>query len=85
MKIKKIKNILSFKVFHPSQWAHGGRPTFKPEILNPPTWRENQINNAKIDRDYENSVKAKSLEKLVKPIKNASWVDKYDNDSKVTN
>ena len=46
MKIKKIKNILSFKVFHPSQWAHGGRPTFKPEILNPPTWRENQINNA---------------------------------------
>tara|TARA_B110000285_G_scaffold33760_1_gene35566 strand:- start:967 stop:1128 length:162 start_codon:yes stop_codon:yes gene_type:complete len=52
---------------------------FRPEIFNPPTWIEKQINYAKIDREYESSVKAEA------PIENVSWVDKYNSDFEVTN
>ena len=52
---------------------------FRPEIFNPPTWIEKQINYAKIDREYESSVKAEAS------MENVSWVDKYDNDFKGTN
>jgi|TARA_R110000823_G_scaffold193776_1_gene325195 hypothetical protein len=58
---------------------------FRPELLNPPTWIEKQMNDAKIEREYESSLKAKDLEKLVKPEENVSWVDKYDNDFEATN
>jgi len=43
------------------------------------------MNDAKIEREYESSLKAKDLEKLVKPEENVSWVDKYDNDFEATN
>jgi len=75
----KIKKILKFKIFHPTQWAVREKSTFRPEILNPPTWREKQINNAKIDREYESLVKAEG------PVENVSWVDKYNNDFKTNN
>tara|TARA_R110002111_G_scaffold254223_1_gene319782 strand:+ start:322 stop:483 length:162 start_codon:yes stop_codon:yes gene_type:complete len=52
---------------------------FRPEIFNPPTWIEKQINYAKIDREYESSVKAEA------PTENVSWVDKYNSDFEVTN
>ena len=75
-------------IFHPTQWFFSKalckllarrRPMFRPEIFNPPTWIEKQINYAKIDREYESSVKAEA------PIENVSWVDKYNNDFEVTN
>ncbi len=44
------------------------------KILNPPTWRERQIQNKAIDREYEENIVA--LEKT------ASWADKYDKDFK---
>jgi len=81
----KIKKILKFKMFHPTQWATCKKPTFRPEVLNPPTWRENQINNAKIDREYENSVKAEAEEEAEEEVKNESWADKYDGDFKRMN
>jgi hypothetical protein len=68
--------ILKSKIFHPTQWVVRKKSTFRPEILNPPTWREKQINNAKIDREYESLVKAEG------PVEIESWVDKYN---KVTN
>jgi len=68
--------ILKSKIFHPTQWVVRKKSTFRPEILNPPTWREKQINNAKIDREYESFVKAEG------PVEIESWVDKYN---KVTN
>ena len=76
----KIKKILKFKMFHPSQWVASKEPSFPPELLNPPTWIEKQMNDAKIEREYESSLKAKDLEKLVKPEENKSWADKYDKD-----
>lgn len=42
------------------------------EILNPPSWRERQIQNQAIDKRYEDSLMAK------KP----HWSDKYDKDFK---
>jgi len=82
----KIKKILKFKMFHPSQWVASKEPSFPPELLNPPTWIEKQMNDAKIEREYENSVKAEelaeeSVEELAEElVKNKSWADKYDKD-----
>ena len=39
-------------------------------ILNPPSWRERQIQNQAIDKRYEESLMAKK----------AHWSDKYDKD-----
>jgi hypothetical protein len=72
-------------IFRPTQWFMRKKPMFRPELLNPPTWIEKQMNDAKIEREYESSLKAKDLEKLVKPEENVSWVDKYDNDFEATN
>tara|TARA_R110001599_G_scaffold98782_1_gene253733 strand:+ start:162 stop:383 length:222 start_codon:yes stop_codon:yes gene_type:complete len=71
--------IPKYKIFHPAQWFMRKKPMFRPEILNPPTWIEKKVNDAKIERDYESSVKAEA------PTENVSWVDKYDNDFKGTN
>ena len=75
----KIKKILKFKIFCPSEWVAIKEPFFPPELFSPPTWIEKQINYAKIDREYESSVKAEA------PIENVSWVDKYNSDFEVTN
>ena len=43
-------------------------------ILNPPSWRERQVQNQKIEEDFEKNLKAKKKE--------AHWSDKYDKDFK---
>ena len=43
-------------------------------ILNPPSWRERQVQNQKIEEDFEKNLKAKRKE--------AHWSDKYDKDFK---
>jgi hypothetical protein len=43
-------------------------------ILNPPSWRERQVQNQKIEEDFEKNLKAKGKE--------AHWSDKYDKDFK---
>ena len=43
-------------------------------ILNPPSWRERQVQNQKIEEDFERNLKAKNKE--------AHWSDKYDKDFK---
>jgi predicted HAD superfamily Cof-like phosphohydrolase len=44
------------------------------KILNPPSWRERQVQNQKIEEDFEKNLKAKGKE--------AHWSDKYDKDFK---
>ena len=44
------------------------------KILNPPSWRERQVQNQKIEEDFEKNLKAKKKE--------AHWSDKYDKDFK---
>ena len=43
-------------------------------ILNPPSWRERQVQNQKIEEDFEKNLKAKNKE--------IHWSDKYDKDFK---
>ena len=43
-------------------------------ILNPPSWRERQVQNQKIEEDFEKNLKAKNKE--------THWSDKYDKDFK---
>jgi len=44
------------------------------KILNPPSWRERQVQNQKIEEDFERNLKAKNKE--------THWSDKYDKDFK---
>ena len=71
-----IKKLLGFKMFHPAHWFVNREPTIDPQVLNPPSWRERKIQNEMIDRQYEESVKAKSDDQA------PSWADKYDKDFK---
>lgn len=52
----------------------GGQSLDVDTILNPPSWRERQVQNQKIEEDFEKNLKAKSKE--------AHWSDKYDKDFK---
>ena len=53
----------------------GGRSDLDiDKILNPPSWRERQVQNQKIEEDFEKNLKAKKKE--------AHWSDKYDKDFK---
>ena len=53
----------------------GGRSDLDiDKILNPPSWRERQVQNQKIEEDFEKNLKAKGKE--------AHWSDKYDKDFK---
>jgi len=53
----------------------GGRSDLDiDKILNPPSWRERQVQNQKIEEDFEKNIKAKKKE--------AHWSDKYDKDFK---
>ena len=53
----------------------GGRSDLDiDKILNPPSWRERQVQNQKIEEDFEKNLKAKRKE--------AHWSDKYDKDFK---
>lgn len=45
------------------------KQTFSPSVLNPPTWRERQIQNQLIEKQYEEFVKAQA--------DIAHWSDKY--------
>jgi hypothetical protein len=63
-------------MFHPAQWFVEREHKIDPDIINPPSWRERKIQNEMIDRQYEESVKAKSNDQ------DSSWADKYDQDFK---
>jgi len=53
----------------------GGRSDLDiDKILNPPSWRERQVQNQKIEEDFGKNLKAKGKE--------AHWSDKYDKDFK---
>jgi len=71
-----LKSILNFRMFHPAQWFVEREHKIDPDIINPPSWRERKIQNEMIDRQYEESVKAKSNDQ------DSSWADKYDQDFK---
>lgn len=73
--MKIFKSILNFRMFHPAQWFVERKTRIDPEVLNPPSWRERQVKNKMIDRQYEESVRAKEG-------KENSWADKYDKDFK---
>jgi len=45
------------------------KQTLNASVLNPPTWRERQIQNQLIEKQYEESVKAQA--------DIAHWSDKY--------
>ncbi len=61
-------------MFHPAEWFVEREHKIDPDIINPPSWRERKIQNEMIDRQYEESIKAKGDEK------ESSWADKYDKD-----
>jgi len=61
-------------MFHPAEWFVERERRIDPQVLNPPSWRERKVQNEMIDREYENSVRAKADEK------ENSWADKYDKD-----
>ena len=65
-------------MFHPAQWFVEREREIDSQILNPPSWVERKIQNEMIDRQYEQSVRAKADDK------EPSWVDKYDQDFKNT-
>ena len=48
------------------------KQTLDPSVVNPPNWRERQIQNQKIDEDFKENLKAKGKE--------AHWSDRYDKD-----
>jgi hypothetical protein len=72
--MKMLKRIFSFKMFHPAQWFVERDPEIDPQVLNPPSWRERKVQNEMIDRQYEDSVRAKADDQ------DPSWADKYDQD-----
>ena len=63
-----IKKILQFRMFHPAEWFVNRESTIDPQVLNPPSWRERKIQNEMIDRQYEESVKAKSNDQLAEMV-----------------
>ena len=71
-----LKRIFNFKMFHPAEWFVEREPKIDPEVLNPPSWRERKVQNEMIDRQYEDSVRAKADDQ------DPSWADKYDQDFK---
>jgi hypothetical protein len=73
---KKIFKFIDEKMFHPAQWFVEREHKIDPNVINPPSWRERKIQNEMIDRQYEESIKAKGDEK------EPSWADKYDKDFK---
>ena len=74
--MKMLKRIFNFKMFHPAEWFVEREPKIDPEVLNPPSWRERKVQNEMIDRQYEDSVRAKADDQ------DPSWADKYDQDFK---
>ena len=71
-----LKRIFNFKMFHPAEWFVKREPRIDPQVLNPPSWRERKVQNEMIDRQYEETVRAKSDDQ------DPSWADKYDQDFK---
>lgn len=69
-----FKKLLNFRMFHPAEWFVERERRIDPQVLDPPSWRERKVQNELIDREYENSVRAKADEK------ENSWADKYDKD-----
>lgn len=69
--MKMLKSILNFKMFHPAEWFVERDSEIDPKVLDPPSWRERQIQNQTIDKQYEASVMAKANKQ------NSSWTDKY--------
>ena len=74
--MKILKGIFNFKMFHPAQWFVERESRIDPQVLNPPSWRERKVQNEMIDRQYEETVKAKLDDQ------DPSWADKYDEDFK---
>ena len=74
--MKILKSIFNFKMFHPAQWFVERESRIYPQVLNPPSWRERKVQNEMIDRQYEETVRAKSDDQ------DPSWADKYDQDFK---
>ena len=72
--MKMLKRIFNFKMFHPAEWFVEREPKIDPQVLNPPSWRERKVQNEMIDRQYEDSVRAKADDQ------DPSWADKYDQD-----
>ena len=68
--MKIFKSILNFRMFHPAQWFVERKTRIDPEVLNPPSWRERQIQNQIIDKEYEEVLRAKE----------SHWSDRYDKD-----
>ena len=63
-------------MFHPAQWFVERESRIDPQVLNPTSGRERKVKNEMIDRQYEETVRAKSDDQ------DPSWADKYDQDFK---
>ena len=74
--MKMLKRIFNFKMFHPAEWFVERESKIDPQVLNPPSWRERKVQNEMIDRQYEETVRAKADDQ------DPSWSDKYDQDFK---
>ena len=71
-----LKRIFNFKMFHPAEWFVERESKIDPQVLNPPSWRERKVQNEMIDRQYEETVRAKPDDQ------DPSCADKYDQDFK---
>ena len=58
-------------MFHPAQWFVERDSKIDPKVLDPPSWRERQVQNQMIDKQYEESFRAES------DNQEPSWTDKY--------
>jgi len=67
-----IKNTLKMLVTKAKEFVFRRDPIFDPSVINPPNWRERQIQNQKIDAEFKENLKAKGKE--------AHWSDRYDKD-----
>jgi len=48
------------------------KQTLDASIIDPPSWRQREVQNKEVDRQYEEALKAKGKE--------AHWSDRYDKD-----
>lgn len=69
--MKILKSILNFRMFHPAQWFVERDSKINSQVLNPPSWRERQVQNQMIERQYEESLRVEPKDK------EPSWTEKY--------
>jgi hypothetical protein len=69
--MKILKSILNFRMFHPAQWFVERDSKIDPKVLDPPSWRERQVQNQMIDKQYEESIRAEA------DNQEPPWTEKY--------